>query len=184
MALKSICRCPTPPGGRAICESHQLAICRVRDGVAEAYCIDVPQEFREIQHDWMAGLIGRRGRRMANWALSHITGARRMLHEPLDVTDVHTLTTSSYLDPKTGARVTFRLPARDMRLWLRATPVGSRRASPRERPRQKLPPKKSKTMVVGKHRRPKQPVSRRKIAVVGKHRGTKAAANRKRKKHN
>jgi len=41
-ANKNTCECPNPPGGVAVCEAHQLAICHVRDGEARTYCIDPP----------------------------------------------------------------------------------------------------------------------------------------------
>jgi hypothetical protein len=36
------CRCPDPPGGRALCDDDQLAICRVMKGGVETFCISPP----------------------------------------------------------------------------------------------------------------------------------------------
>jgi hypothetical protein len=36
------CDCPRPPGGRVICSSHQIAVCRIKNGEVEAQCIDMP----------------------------------------------------------------------------------------------------------------------------------------------
>lgn len=36
---KNICQCPNPPGGQVVCEAHQIAICRVKNGVIESQCM-------------------------------------------------------------------------------------------------------------------------------------------------
>lgn len=40
---QNICDCPNPPGGRVYCGPEQIAICRVKDGQLESFCLDVPR---------------------------------------------------------------------------------------------------------------------------------------------
>ena len=93
---KNVCDCPDPPGGRAVCESHQLAICRVKDGVARTECIDPPS--------------GVTGLALANWALTAITGVFRQPFTQLSRTDQDILRLGAYYDPTTSTIVSFRLP--------------------------------------------------------------------------
>lgn len=95
-ANKNICDCPDPPGGRAVCESHQLAICRVKDGVAQTECIDPPSD--------VTGLA------LENWALSVITGVSRQRFAQLSRTDQDILRSGTYYDPRTRTTVSFKLP--------------------------------------------------------------------------
>jgi hypothetical protein len=99
----NICDCPNPPGGRATCEDHQLAICRVRQGVAETHCIDPPKDAT--------------GGALSNWLLGIVTGVDREPWAPLSQDDREVLEAGQYLDPRTGVFTTFRLPV------ARATPT-------------------------------------------------------------
>jgi hypothetical protein len=91
------CDCPKPPGGRTVCAAHQLAICRVREGITDAECIDPP--FGPSKHV-----------RFANWALSEITGYLRLEYEILTQENYNVLQGGFYVDEITGERVSFSLP--------------------------------------------------------------------------
>lgn len=60
-AGKNICDCPRPPGGWAVCNADQLAICRVVNGVAYTECVDVPGHINtapsNVQLNWAKALI-------------------------------------------------------------------------------------------------------------------------------
>lgn len=101
-ANKNICDCPNPPGGRAVCELHQLAMCRVKDGVAHTQCFDLP---RNLQ-----GPDVLQSKTIANWALSHITGVRRPYSMRISLEDRRILSQGQYVVPDTGELVSFRLP--------------------------------------------------------------------------
>src|SRR5215471_9792155 len=93
---KNTCQCPQPPGGVAICESHQLAICRVKEGVVQTECLDPPSDLAGVSFQ--------------NWALRKITGTRRSALRMLSQEDINVLANGEYHDPATGMTVTFRLP--------------------------------------------------------------------------
>jgi hypothetical protein len=96
MPNKNTCQCPNPPGGVAICEPHQLAICRVQGGVATTECLDPPEDYT--------------GLALQNWALEQITGIGRATSQPLSQTDLQILAQEEYHDPATGITITFALP--------------------------------------------------------------------------
>jgi hypothetical protein len=98
---KNTCHCPNPPGGVVVCEPHQLAICRVKDGVVHAECITPPADMPLIQAFFD---------RIANWALAQITGARRLPFQLLTDSDRHVLEDGIYENAVTGEAVRFRLP--------------------------------------------------------------------------
>ena len=90
------CKCPNPPGGIVKCESHQLAICRLRDGMIEAECITLPKNLSTIA--------------MKNWTLCQITGAKRSLNERITLNEQRILDQGEYLNLATGENIKFRLP--------------------------------------------------------------------------
>jgi len=98
MAKTNTCDCPTPPGGRAVCESHQLAICKVQHGVAITMCMDPPQ------HQYGRQL---RGIELDNWVLEEITGTPRSLATPLSSADRQILDSGEYDDRSRGLVITF-----------------------------------------------------------------------------
>lgn len=106
MPGKNICDCPTPPGGRAICEADQLAICRVIGGQPQMECKDPPLEFRTG-----SPLTAVERSRYDNWALAEITGQARGLNAPLNPSDKLILQQGSYRNPATGETVAFRHPS-------------------------------------------------------------------------
>lgn len=85
---KNRCGCPKPPGGSAVCEEYQLAICRVVDGESEAYCVDPPRRTRDLTELPVTTL--------ANWAISHVLGRRRQENEELTEDDLELLRLSAY----------------------------------------------------------------------------------------
>ena len=42
---QNACDCPTPPGGRVVCE---FAICRVEGGHVHSECHDIPSSLQEV----------------------------------------------------------------------------------------------------------------------------------------
>jgi len=70
MGFNNICDCPNPPGGQAVCEPNQLAICRVKNGVAQMQCLNPPV---------ISAPVGSPGWQLAmqNWVLSAVTGEHR-----------------------------------------------------------------------------------------------------------
>lgn len=123
MALaKNICNCPNPPGGRAVCAAHQLAICRVKNGKVETDCIDPELEVslpgltvgvvsieKAIQSRGAKRQTGE-AREIANWVLSHITGTPRSSHRRVNDVDLAILKEGVFENAETGEKVTFRLP--------------------------------------------------------------------------
>lgn len=105
MATKNICDCPQPPGGSVACEPDQLAICRVRDGVAQGECIDPPDGMGGLAH-----VTPNSARQYHNWALEHITGQRRSRWDPITPYDEAILRDGVYRNYATGEEVRFRLP--------------------------------------------------------------------------
>jgi hypothetical protein len=105
MATKNTCSCPQPPGGTISCEPEQLAICRVKNGVAKGDCIDPPEGM-----DSIANLDPTEARRYYNWALQHITGQQRTPFEPISRSDEVILNRGNYRNMTTGEEVRFRLP--------------------------------------------------------------------------
>lgn len=88
---KNICDCPSPPGGRAVCEITQMAICRVLDGQASTECISPSQEIRRdcflasiSEHNF--ALIS--GQRVANWTLAKFYEKSRPALEPISREDL------------------------------------------------------------------------------------------------
>lgn len=108
MALSNTCNCPKPPGGQAVCEPSQLAICRVRDGEAQALCLNPPSA-ASLMMTMEAQL------ELANWALSAITGEERDSSQQVSDDEVQMLRNGTLEDPAQGLRVTFSVPAS---LWL------------------------------------------------------------------
>ncbi len=129
MPGKNICNCPTPPGGLAICEEDQLAICRVIDGQPQMECKDPPMEFRTGPPLTVA-----ERRRYDNWALAEITGHERWLNAPLSPSDELILQQRSYYNPDNGETVAFRNPSFVLRSPPKSSPFNM---SP---PRSNLPP--------------------------------------------
>lgn len=104
-ANKNVCQCPIPPGGSAVCEADQLAICRVKDGNLETYCLDPPIPVRAT------AAFGAKGRaRYMNWALAQITGYRRSLSSDMSASDMRILEQGIYHDRETGETIKFRIP--------------------------------------------------------------------------
>jgi hypothetical protein len=101
MGGKNICDCPAPPGGQAMCESHQLAICRVQNGVASTMCLDPP-----VRAD------GQRvaGTQLENWILGRVTGITRSLGSAISASDRLILDSGYFVDPQSGVEVTFLRP--------------------------------------------------------------------------
>ena len=98
---KNICDCPMPPGGRAICEPDQLAICRIKNGHPQTECQDPPAPLgRNIS-----------ARDYLEWALTEITDKVRLpVGRGLSRSQIAMLQDGVYRDPSTGKDTTFRIP--------------------------------------------------------------------------
>lgn len=44
----NVCDCPQPPGGQVSCGANQIAICRVVNGVVRSFCMDPPDNLRDL----------------------------------------------------------------------------------------------------------------------------------------
>jgi hypothetical protein len=111
MAVKNVCDCAQPPGGRVSCEPHQMALCIVQDGRAEYQCLNPPGSTPMAR--LLGALVGRslvEPRKLIEWALVCVTGMEYRLAGVDPLRDVHILVQRSYLRPG-GALVTFALPA-------------------------------------------------------------------------
>ena len=94
MAVKNICDCDFPPGGQAVCEPHQIAVCAVINGIAHARCIDPPSGASEL------GLL--------NWSIGVINNVPRNLTVPVSAADIQMLMSSGYTVDNISIR--FKLP--------------------------------------------------------------------------
>lgn len=109
MSPPNTCPCPTPPGGHAVCEARQMAICRIKNGVVETACIDSPPLPGHTE-DSNPSLI-------ANFVLSAIYGVERQASQGITKAEVTLLRESvltrggvgETLDAKDHP-VSFRLP--------------------------------------------------------------------------
>jgi hypothetical protein len=101
---QNICDCPNPPGGRAVCDDSQLAICFVKDGVVETRCVSVPKAVRNNEYAFAA------------WVMSIVSGEKRPVREPTSA-EIDILERGEYVDA-VGRTVTFRLPTENpLRGW-------------------------------------------------------------------
>jgi WD40 repeat protein len=102
--LKNTCECPNPPGGRAVCEPYQMAICRVRSGVAVTECLDPPS----------GSFIGGKDKDLVlvKWALSKITEQDRQVidDENVNRSRLATLLSGRAYLASSDELVTFNLP--------------------------------------------------------------------------
>lgn len=97
--MAHICNCPNPPGGQAVCEEHQLAICRVLPGpppTSRTRCVTPPKNAKADE--------------LANWALSEITGEKRAPNQAVTSRELAILGAGSYEDTKGRFLVVFKLP--------------------------------------------------------------------------
>lgn len=104
-SYQNICDCPDPPGGRIVCAADQLAICRVKNEKILSGCFGPPFSIPNF-----GGLSAPDRLRYLNWALIQITGDRRGSQQALTYDDMNILQSNLYDDPKTGERISFRLP--------------------------------------------------------------------------
>src|SRR5262245_28442123 len=98
------CDCPKPPGGRVVCNDTQLAICRVKDGVPEMQCVDLPKKL---------GAIGdpvERNAAIRAWAFKMVTGRTPSQYDLLSGALDRLLKAGIYVDPKKGTKVRFAVP--------------------------------------------------------------------------
>lgn len=99
MALKNVCNCPRPPGGQAVCDSDQLAICRVLSGQIYTECHSMP---RNISSNEAA----------SNWVLGKVTNMQRSAQQQLNPDDLYILNTGHFINPANGDEATFEIPNR------------------------------------------------------------------------
>lgn len=95
MSVNNTCECPNPPGGRAVCEPHQLAICIVKDGQARQECHNPPNT-PDTRH-------------IVNSVLTTVTGIHHANDAYIDASDSQMLLQGTY-ERETGELVTFALP--------------------------------------------------------------------------
>ena len=103
--MSNVCKCETPPGGLAICEPNQFALCHVRDGVAEMRCLNPPARGGENKAEWI--------QHTANWALSAIMGSDRSDDDVVSQQDLQILNSGRWENVAADdvvTVVTFSLP--------------------------------------------------------------------------
>lgn len=96
------CECPMPPGGHISCRRDQLAICRVRNGVIDAECADLPKDLK--------GIRGHFGDARDKWFISRIKDVPLRSIGKVTDADRRMLKEGSYTDPESGMLVKFRVP--------------------------------------------------------------------------
>ena len=102
--MSNICKCPNPPGGEVVCEQHQLAVCRVRDGEVISQCLNPPSAL-SIASDEETNRL-----QLANWVLAVVTNEPREDLETLGEIDTEILRRGSFHDARTGEKVSFTFP--------------------------------------------------------------------------
>ena len=95
MPNKNTCNCPVPPGGRAVCEATQLAICRIIDDQPVSECIAPPLDVEDASKNtqiWQSGLgVQIFGQQVVNWLLAKIYNVNRIAFQSLTIGDKHVL---------------------------------------------------------------------------------------------
>lgn len=100
---RNVCQCPNPPGGQVVCDSTQVAICRVKDGVLDSECLTPPSvDLAPGSEAWRLT--------MQNWLISAIRNVPREPLEPVTQGDLLMLAQGVIRDEVTGAFITFKLP--------------------------------------------------------------------------
>lgn len=94
--MTNSCQCDHPPGGTVNCPTDHVAFCSVKNGVAQTGCYKPP-----------ATVTSQKA--LDNWALEIVTGAPRLLDQPLSSADQNILGSEKYVRPD-GTRVNFRIP--------------------------------------------------------------------------
>ena len=87
------CLCPNPPGGKVICESHQLAICKIVNGEIIQRCIDPIPTINSKD--------------LLDWTINKITG-KPNLSRQVSNQDLLMLLKGEYTDEKQSVK--FNLP--------------------------------------------------------------------------
>jgi hypothetical protein len=95
MPVKNICECNNPPGGRAVCEPHQMAVCGIINGVVRRECLDPPS--------------GGTPAMLVNWALDQISGRSPGANAQITGRDLETLVRGTHSAPN-GDIVNFVAP--------------------------------------------------------------------------
>lgn len=121
---KNICQCPQPPGGRAVCEAHQLAVCRIIGGQVHTECVNPPASLSKGFSFAVSSTGAFDASRASHlrWALGVVTNGvlggellggmiGKLLGEELLEEERRVLDRGSWTNPDSGENVTFRLPA-------------------------------------------------------------------------
>ncbi len=95
MPVKNSCDCRNPPGGRIVCEPHQLAICGVINGVIRRECLDPPID------------VGTTA--LANWILNQVSDNHRNANSNFTASDLQTLRSEIYTS-SSGEVLKFSVP--------------------------------------------------------------------------
>jgi hypothetical protein len=105
VSSENICDCPNPPGGRAVCPSGHLAICRVRNGQPFTYCKELPQKLTRQGASKVSVELA-----LQNWVLQQVSGFQRAPQQKLKKSAVRALTEGVYESPTGEEIVRFQLP--------------------------------------------------------------------------
>lgn len=87
------CPCPTPPGGKVVCEPHQLAICKIVNGELIQRCIDP--------------ISTRSSKDLLDWTINTITD-RPIINQQVSNQDLLMLLRGEYTDENQSVK--FNLP--------------------------------------------------------------------------
>ena len=95
MPVRNTCNCPNPPGGVVECSKEQMALCIIEDGIVRRICQDVVRDKNDLT--------------IVNFALSVITGVKRLSYSTVSESDIRLLRSGEYSEGS-NLEVTFSLP--------------------------------------------------------------------------
>ncbi|MCZ4408347.1 hypothetical protein O3Q51_05975 [Cryomorphaceae bacterium 1068] len=91
--MNNVCECPNPPGGKVVCEPHQMAVCIVENGQQIQRCLDPVTTYDSVS--------------LVSWALEEITGEFKKALE-ISSQDLLTLVKGEYHTQEKSVK--FHLP--------------------------------------------------------------------------
>jgi hypothetical protein len=97
MPVSNSCDCPNPPGGRAVCEPYQVALCIIEGGVARQECHTPPGAVEPGP--------------LINWSISTISGVYRDSSSQIELPELQMLLGNSF-QRNSGETVTFALTSK------------------------------------------------------------------------
>lgn len=102
--MSNSCDCPNPPGGRVTCNNNQLAICRVKNGVPEMCCVDLPTSIDNINDQ------AERNAAINAWVYKYVTEQDISRRDAMGSNVVQFLHSGQFINRETGEMIRFRAP--------------------------------------------------------------------------